>query len=120
MRGKQKPVEGWQTLVDHISQTWEKKKGRKYPFTGKDFKLLKTLCRWGTVYEVMALWTVYLAYSDFWGPKTGWLVDGLFAERGRLIDHPDVKRLSARYETEDGLTSAKQITLELGLKGGTI
>lgn len=99
--------------MDHISKTWERKKGRKYPFTGQDLKQLKLLRGFFTAPEVMALWQCYLQASPFWGPKTGFLVSGLWAERSVLLDDPSFKRLTVKFEAEFGLREAKEVGLEL-------
>ena len=110
---KKEPVEWWPELIAHIDISWQRKKGRKYPWAGQDFKLLKLLARSFTVPEVQAMYSVYLKNSPFWGPKTGWLVSGLFQERGILTDDPDFKRLTAKYESDLGLKEAKAVGLEL-------
>lgn len=51
--------------------------------------------------------------SPFWGLKTGFLVSGLWAERSILLDDPNFKRLTAKYESELGLKEAKATGLEL-------
>ena len=108
-----KAVEWWPETIEHISSTWQKKKGRKYPFTGRDLKQLKDIRGWLTAAETMALWTTYLSSSPFWGQKTGYLISGLWAERSVLLDDPNFKRYVTRYEAELGLREAKEVGLEL-------
>ena len=113
---KKKAIELWPELIEHINKSWQKKKGRKYPWTGQDFKLLQILTRSFTVPELAALYSVYLMNSPFWGLKTGWLVSGFFQERGVLIDDPSFKTLVRKYEIELGMKEPKQVAMELGLK----
>ncbi len=115
MTSRSKPVQWWPELIAHIDTSWHRKKGRKYPWTGQDFKLLQLLTRSFTVPELQALFTVYLKNSPFWGPKTGWLVSGFFQERGILTDDPEFKKLVAKFEAELGMKEPKAITAELGL-----
>lgn len=110
-----KTTELWAETLEHISSTWQKKKGRKYPFTGQDLKQIKLLRGWFTAPEVWALWTCYLLHSPFWGVKTGYLISGLWAERSVLLDDPDFKRLTAKYEAALGMKDPKELALELGL-----
>lgn len=103
------PVELWSELLEHITTTWETKKGRKYHFTGQDLKLLKSLASWLGSIETMALWECYLRGSAFWGPKTGYLVSGMFMERSVLLDHPDKKKYMAECEKKYGFHDQKEL-----------
>lgn len=103
----------WKELLEHISQTWEKKKGKKYFFTGQDLKLLKSLVSWLGSIEVMALWLCYLRGSAFWGPKTGFLVAGMYQERSILLDHPEKKKIMAELEKKFGFREQKELWQEL-------
>lgn len=113
MKSRSKPVEWWPETLEHISNTWQKKKGRKYPFSGQDLKQIKQLRGWLTAPEVMALWSTYLTSSPFWGAKCGYLIGGLWAERSILLDDPYFKRLVAKYESQLGLREVKEVGLEL-------
>lgn len=113
---KKEPTAFWAETLEHITSTWQKKKGRKYPFTGQDLKLIKQLRGWLTAPELMALWSTYLASSPFWGLKTGWLLSGFWQERSILLDDPQFKKLVAKYEADLGMREPKQVALELGLK----
>lgn len=106
-------TEWWAETIGHISNTWQRKKGRKYPFTGQDMKLIKQLRGYFTAPEVMALWSTYLTSSPFWGAKCGFLVSGLWSERSILLDDPNFKKLVAKFEAELGLKEAKAVGLEL-------
>jgi len=114
-RCRSKPVEQWAETLEHISTTWQKKKGRKYPFTGQDLKLLKQLRGWLTAPEVMAMFAVYVASSPFWGRSTGYLITGMWQERSVLLDDPSFKKLVVKFESELGLKEVKQVAMELGL-----
>lgn len=92
------PVENWKELIEFIDRQWLAKKKRKYPFGGQDVKLLKMLCRYFTVPEIMALFSVYLTDSPFWGTRSGYLVAGMFQERAVLIDNPKFKKLAEEYQ----------------------
>ena len=114
---KKEKSEFWAETLEHITATWQKKKGRKYPpFTGKELNMLKQIMGWLTAAETMALWSTYLVNSPFWGPKTGFSIVGLFSEKLTLIDDPNFKTLVRKFETELGLKEVKQVALELGLK----
>lgn len=112
MKSHSKPVEQWAETLEHISITWQKKKGRKYPFTGQDLKLLKQLRGWFTAAEVMAMYAVYLSSSPFWGQKTGYLITGLWQERSILLDDPNFKRFVVKFEAELGMKGFKELALE--------
>jgi len=113
---KKQKSEFWAETLEHISQTWQKKKGRKYPFTGQDLKLIKQLRNWLTAPEVMAMFSVYLSSSPYWGRSTGFLISGMWQERSILLEDPNFKKLVTKYEAELGMKEPKQVTLELGLK----
>lgn len=110
-----KKTEYWTEMLEHISESWKRKKGRPYPFAGKDLKHLKQLRGWYTAAEVFALWSCYMVRSPFWGPKTGFLVDGLWAERSVLLDDPNFKPLVKKYEADLNLKTPEQVVLEFGL-----
>ncbi len=112
-RPKKAATEWWKETLAHINETWKKKKGRDYPFTGQDLKQLKLLRGFFTAPEVMALWTCYLRGSPFWGQKTGYLISGLWAERSVLLDDLDFKKLTLKYEAEFGIREAKEVGMEL-------
>jgi len=112
-RPKKPATEWWKETLAHIDETWKKKKGRSYPFTGQDLKLLKLLRNCFTAQEVLALWDCYLRASPFWGQKTGFLIAGLFAERSVLLDDLNFKKLTAKYEAEFGMREAKEVGTEL-------
>lgn len=113
MARKSKTAELWPELLEHISETWQKKKGRKYPFMGQDLKLLKNMTSWLTSIEIMALWDCYLRSSEFWGPKTGFLVSGMFSERSILLDNSSFKSLVSFHEKRLGLREQKELWKEL-------
>ncbi len=105
----------WKLFIAIIDEQWQKKKHRKYPFLGQDFKTLKTMMRLFSSLEVLAMWEIYLRGTTFWGPKTGYLINGMLQDRSHLIDHPDLKKLIVKYELELGLREPKEVALELGL-----
>lgn len=110
----------WPELIRHIDESWKKKKGRAYMFSGKDMGLLKIMARYFTVPELMALWSTYLYHSTFWGPKTGYLIPGFYEERSVLLDDPNFKRLVPIYEKELQLREPKELTLDLGITCKTV
>ncbi len=110
---KNKPTEFWAETLEHISQTWQKKKGRKYPFTGQDLKLVKQLRNWLTAPETMAMFSVYCSSSPYWGPSTGYLISGMWQERSILLEDSSFKKLVAKLEAELGMKEAKAVGLEL-------
>src|ERR1041384_3628726 len=104
-----KATEFWAETINHIDSLWHRKKGRKYPFTGQDMKLIKQLRGWLTAPEVMAMFTVYCSSSPFWGTKSGYLISGMWQERSILLDDSNFKKLVAKYELELGLKDAKEV-----------
>ncbi len=117
---KKPPTEHWTELLEHISSTWRKKKGRNYPFIGQDLKLIKLLRNYYTAAELFALWECYLARSPFWGPKCGYLVSGFWSERSVLLDDPNFKTLTRRYEAALGLKKPEEIASKLQLTAKSV
>jgi len=97
IRGK--PIQGWQIVVDHINDTWKKRKRSEYgyPFVGRDLKDLRHFClvyhQWG----IMALWDCYLAGADDWTVKHGFSLAEFYRQLPRLVDQP-WKQRAAMYE----------------------
>lgn len=110
---KKQKCDYWAETVGHISNTWQRKKGRKYPFSGQDMKLIKQLRAWLTAPEVMAMFSVYCSSSPFWGQKSGYLISGMWSERSVLLDDPSFKKLVAKFEKELGMREAKEVGMEL-------
>lgn len=110
-----KKTEYWAELLEHINATWQRKKGRKYPFTGQDLKFLKQLRSWFTAPEVMAMFSVYCSSSPFWGVKSGYLISGMWQERSVLLDYPEFKKYVVKHEAELKLKTPKEVALEFGL-----
>lgn len=109
------PTEWWAETLEHISKTWQRKKGKPYFFTGPDLRLLKSIRSWLTAAELLSLWDLYLKKSPYWGSKTGFSITGFFTEKTVLIDDPEFKKLTAKYEADFGLKTPKEIALELGI-----
>jgi len=115
MRKASGKTEYWTETLEHVNATWQRKKGRKYPFTGQDLKMLKQLRGWFSAPEVMAMFSVYCSSSPFWGIKSGWLISGMWQERSVLLDFPNFKPLVKKYEAELNLKTPEQVALEFGL-----
>ncbi len=75
--------------------------------------MLKQLRGWLTAPEVMAMVSVYCSSSPFWGPKSGFLLSGMWQERSILLDDPNFKKFVAKFEAELGMREAKEVGLEL-------
>lgn len=112
---RNEPTLFWKDIISQMDAQWQKKKHRKYPFLGQDFKTLKTLLRLFSPQEVLGMWEIYLQGTTFWGPKTGYLISGMLQDRSHLIDHPDLKKLTAKYEAQLGMREVKEVAHELGL-----
>lgn len=114
---KSKAIEGWPQLLDFVNEQYRLRKGRAYPWQAKDAAMLRKMCRWYSVPEMMALYKTYIKRSSFFGPKSGYLVSGMLAEHSALLDWPDFKELKKAYESVFNERTDAQIVLEFGLRG---
>lgn len=87
-RSKNPKVPHWQELVDHVNNTWKRKKKSEfnYPFMGRDMKDLAHFARVYQPYGVMALWDVYLKQADEWTLKHGLSIYIFTTQLPRLVD----------------------------------
>lgn len=103
-RAKTNPF--WQPMIDHINDTWKKKKGwdlytepeYNYPFAGRD---MKTLRHWANMYMetgIMALWDAYLETADEWTVKHGYSIDNFSRQLPRLVDDYGWKKRRELYD----------------------
>lgn len=80
-------VSFWKELIEHINNAWSRKKrGAKYLWTGKDFAALKRVVSLYQVWEVMALWDVFIASDDEFARKQGYSVPEFVRQIPRLVD----------------------------------
>lgn len=115
----------WKPMIEHLDVTWSlKKRGTKYPWSGKDMAHLKRISRLYNEWGVMALWDVYLATDDDWARKNGFnvvefvrqiprLVDGI-AWKNRAADH-EKRLIESQVKTEPVITPPEVASLIAGL-----
>lgn len=98
----------WQPLIAHINETWKAKKGNaafnepeyNYPFTGRDFKILK---HWASLYletGLMALWDSFLERSDDFTIRTGYSIQEFQRQLPRLVDDYAWKKRREFYDAK--------------------
>lgn len=77
-------------VVDHISRTWKEKRAMEnyYPFTGRDFKLIKDCCRTFQAWNVMALWDRYLDTPNEFNDKHNYTILQFTYQLPKLLDSP--------------------------------
>lgn len=89
-----------QAIIDHIHQTFKSKKGSPYPFSGADFKTVKFLLGLYGLYQLMAMWDVFLACDDEWIKKVGHKITEFRRQVPMLLDKNDWKTLQKKYEKQ--------------------
>lgn len=94
----QKRIEFWQSLVTHIDQSWQKRKGVAYPWDAHEFKKLHGLAIVYQAWGMMAMWDLYVQMGTYWGKLTGFMLDGLKKDIGVIVDDPRWKSLCHDYE----------------------
>lgn len=99
MNKKKQPSPYFQTLVDHINDTWKAKKGFGYPFQGKDFKALKNASRNFQEWGVMALWDVFMTEDSEFVKKSGYSLGAFFVCLPSLVDDKGWKSKAQGYES---------------------
>jgi len=64
----------WQEVVNHVNDTWKKKKGvsYNYPWRGKDIADLAHQTRNYQPWGIMALWDMFLERADEYVVKQGY------------------------------------------------
>lgn len=97
---KKKTSPYFSKLIEHIDQSWMKKKGMHYPFSGRDFKDLKSFCRSFQEWGVMALWNVFMASSSDWVRKSGYSISAFVKCLPWLVDDSAWKNEAKRFEKE--------------------
>jgi hypothetical protein len=98
MRRKTAPSPFWQSLIDHINDTWKLKKGFGYPFTGRDMRDLKGMERIFGIHGTMALWDVYIAIDAPFVKKGGWNIGFFCRSIPWLTDDKGWKFEALKYE----------------------
>lgn len=108
-KAKKKPSPYFQTLIDHIDQSWVRKKGLHYPFSGRDFKDLKAFCvnfqEWG----LMALWDAFIGSDNEWVRKSGYSISAFIKCLPWLVDDKSWKRASQKYEIDMALPLSPEL-----------
>ncbi|MBD3194072.1 MAG: hypothetical protein GF317_03390 [Candidatus Lokiarchaeota archaeon] len=111
---KPTPDPALKRVIDHICKSWRLKRGAKYPFQAKHAKLIQGLCRHYEYSGVMALWDVYLGFSDDFFRKTGYSIEAFVTSMPKLLD-TGWKSIKQKYEHEDNLISASDILKKVKL-----
>lgn len=86
-------------LIDHIDETWFKLKGFHYPFTGKDFSILKKFSGSFQDWGMAALWNSFLRSENEWVKKSGYSLDAFFRCLPWLVD-TDWKAEARAFESK--------------------
>lgn len=87
----------WKELIQHINDSWSRKKrGAKYLWSGKDFAALKRVLAIYQVFDVMALWDIYIGSSDEFAIRQGFNIPEFIRQLPRLVDG-NWKGQSQRY-----------------------
>lgn len=102
-------------VIRHICESWERKKGLKYPFRGgKHGKLLKWLCNHYEHSGVMALWDLFLNSDDPFFVKGGYSIEVFVTSIPKLADL-GYKSVKQKYEQKLGFKTAGEILKGVGL-----
>jgi hypothetical protein len=116
---KKEPDHELQGVIDHICQTFEKKRNAKYPFTGKHAKIIEGLIRNYEHAGVKALWDCYLntaGNNDFYR-IAGWSIEVFATSMPGLLD-TDWRSIRQKYETKSNGFSTPLSILK-GIVSGT-
>lgn len=109
---KKEAALGWQTMIDHINETWKKAKRADYgyPFTGRDFKQLRGFVEIFQSWGIMALWDCYLvaAESNDFLKSRGYSVE-LFVSSLPWLTDKAWKGVAAGYEKQIAPAIPKEI-----------
>ena len=99
-----KNIQGYKELVEHVCETFKKKKGSKYPFTSTCGAIIKKLLSLYGLFQTMALWDMFLAQD--WS----WVKDGRqirvphdlmkFQTKITILLEDDWKSIAEKYEKE--------------------
>lgn len=77
----------WKEMIEHLDKSWShKKRGARYPWSGKDFAHLKRILRIYQPFDVMALWDLYINSYDEFASKQGYNIPEFVRQIPRLID----------------------------------
>lgn len=111
-------------LVAHIDEWWMKKKGMHYPWSGRDFKDLKSFCRSFQEWGVMALWDVFAASPSDFVKKSGYSIGAFVKCLPWLVDDKGWKGAAAAYAEKMRLPLSTDLftvvdNLAKKLKGGS-
>lgn len=98
MNKKKQPSPYFQTLVDHINDTWKAKKGFGYPFQGKEFRGLKSAARNFKEWGLMAMWDAFLKSDSEWIKTTGYSISAFLGSLVWLVDDKEWKHKAKEYE----------------------
>jgi uncharacterized protein YdaU (DUF1376 family) len=108
----------WQPMVEHLDKTWTlKKRGSKYPWTGKDFSHLKRLAGIYREWGVMALWDAYLRSGDDWAIQHGYNVVTFAGQIPKLVDDFTWKQSAKSYEEKLAPANPEAINQLMAMTG---
>ena len=98
--GERRALPGWQEMIDHISETWQKKRLADfgYPFTGKDFADLRYFASRFQTWTLAALWDEYLEGANEYVDKHACDIFTFTRSLPRLMDSRSYKSRAAGYE----------------------
>lgn len=92
------PTGGYHETVAHILETFEKRKGARYPFSAVDGKTVKRLLHLYSSPQVRALWDAFLDLNDEWMQKVGHTLFQFQRSIPVLLDKSDWKSRARKYE----------------------
>lgn len=100
-KGKKKKTSPYfKKLVDHINCSWLVRKKYAYPFSGRDFRDLKNMCRIFQEWGVMALWDEFVNSDNDWVRKSGYSISAFLKCVPWLVDLKGWKERASKYEIE--------------------
>jgi len=100
-------------VIKHVCESWQRKKGAKYPFQGgKHGKILKWLCSTYEPSGVMALWDLYLESDADFHKQVGYTIEVFGMSIPKLVDGP-WKSIKQKYVKKEGLMPVRDILFRI-------
>ena len=96
----EQPTLFWKETVEHISKSWEKKKGIGLYWKPQYFKHLKSMIGIYQPWGIMALWDVFLMHNDAWTNQAGHSFEAFVSKLPSLVDDLSWKTKSKDFETK--------------------
>lgn len=106
---------GYQFLIDHFFETWEKQKGLKLTWFGADGRLLKDLMRKQGVDTIGTVWDFYLVNPDYFASKNGQNFKNFVA----CFDKTQSRMQKDPWDSEEGKQLAASVERHLKPKQDT-